>query len=364
VRGWGTRLFVILSILVFAFDLLLRGALLEWGAKSAAIWAGEYYRLLTANFLHADLRHLLFNMYALFIFGNAVESILGSLRFCIVFILGGVAGYVASLLAQPQSLAVGASAAVFGLIGYTVHFRLRRLPKRYMRLDTELLQILGINFVIGLLVPRIDHVAHIGGFLGGALAGSLVGLPSPGGQRRSSVVETTVATIPWILMATLLFTPEWFFSTAQTISPTVGAYLDDRFGPYLQPLRADAPALMWTYSDRREIDWQPVGEVLKIDGRRAAHFAVFWRWDKGRGTLTEGIPFAVYWERLDADGQVTLYHTDIGKGYAPDPDPTLIYARASFPIRSGRWQVRLVVDGREVWRTQCAVIDEGGGIEV
>ena len=72
--------------------------------------------------------------------------------------------------------------------------------------------------------------------MGGALAGSLVGLPSPGGQRRSSVVETTVATIPWILMATLLFTPEWFFSTAQTISPTVGAYLDD-------PLRSISSAV-------------------------------------------------------------------------------------------------------------------------
>ena len=154
-RGWGTRLFVILSILVFAFDLLLRGALLEWGAKSAAIWGGEYYRLLTANFLHADLRHLLFNMYALFIFGNAVESILGSLRFCIVFILGGVAATWPVCSRNPNRW-LSVHLRLFSvLIGYTVHFRLRRLPKRYMRLDTELLQILGINFVIGLLVPLL-----------------------------------------------------------------------------------------------------------------------------------------------------------------------------------------------------------------
>lgn len=362
-RGWGTRLFVALSVLVFVLDLFLRGALLEWGAKSSAIWAGELYRLFTANFLHADLRHLLFNMYALFLFGNAVESILGSVRFCVVFVLGGVAGYVASLLAQPQSLAVGASAAIFALIGYTVHFRLRRLPKRYMRLDTELLQILGINLLIGLLVPRIDQMAHIGGFLGGVLAGSLVGLPSPGGQRRASVLEFVVAAIPWVLMASLLLTPEWFFSKTQAISPTVGAYLDSRFGPYLEPLRADAPVLMWTYSDGREVSWQPVDEVLRVDRRRTARFAVFWRWEKGRGTPTGGIPYAVYWERMDSDGQATLYHTDIGTTYAPDSDPTLIYARASIPVATGRWQVRLVVNGREVWRKHCVVLDEGGRIE-
>jgi membrane associated rhomboid family serine protease len=358
-RRWGTKLFLALSVLVFALDLFLRGALLEWGAKSPAIWAGEYHRLFSATFLHADLRHLLFNMYALFVFGSVVENLVGSVRFCIVFLLGGAAGYVASLLVQPQSLAVGASAAIFGLIGYTVHFRLRRLPKRYMRIDTELLQILGLNLLIGLLVPRIDQIAHVGGFLGGALAGSLVGLPSPEGQRSPTSIERAMGLLPFALMAALVLSPEWVLTTTRAISPDVGAYVDRRYGPYIQPLRADAQILMWIYSDGREGGWQPVDKVLQIDTRRPAQLALFWRWEKGRGATTAGFPYVVHWERLDPSGQVTAYHMETGTAYAPDPDPTLIYARSSMPVAIGRWQVRLVVDGREVWRQRCDVVEEG-----
>ena len=75
-------------------------------ACSHAIWAGEWHRLLAPHFIHSGVPHILFNMYALYIFGRLVEGMIGTRRFLTVYFVGGITGFYFSLLARPQGLAV------------------------------------------------------------------------------------------------------------------------------------------------------------------------------------------------------------------------------------------------------------------
>ena len=153
--------------------------LLKFGAMEAQhIAAGDYWRLFTATFLHSGLLHLSFNCIALYIFGHQLEQIYGHGRFLGLYLIAGLAGSVASyalsISSNPNTLGVGASGAVFGLLGglvafYTVHRdRFGEIGRQSL---TGLLVIVAINVTLGFVVPGIDNFAHIGGFVAGLLIG-------------------------------------------------------------------------------------------------------------------------------------------------------------------------------------------------
>lgn len=135
---------------------------------------GGYWRLLTSVFVHAEALHLLFNMVALWVFGPMLESLLGRLRFFALYLVCGLAGSVAVyLLTTPRAFTVGASGAVFGLLGAALVVSVRRgYDVRW------LLGLLAINAVFSLLGPRISWQGHLGGLLGGlALGGAIAYAP-------------------------------------------------------------------------------------------------------------------------------------------------------------------------------------------
>src|SRR5690606_40400792 len=167
-------LLVAVTAAVHAIDFLAGGALLRAGANSSAVWDGEAYRLLSAVFLHINLPHLLVNMSGLYLFGRVVEAAVGPRRFLGVYLISGLTGSVVSLLAAPGAQAAGASGAIFGLVGWVLHFRLRRLERRWLPIDSILIQILVLNVLLALVLPNLDHAGHLGGLAGGALAGSLL----------------------------------------------------------------------------------------------------------------------------------------------------------------------------------------------
>lgn len=125
----------------------------------------EYYRLLTAAFLHGGLLHLALNMYALYLFGPPLEAALGRVRFVALYVLSALGGSALSYaFSDPSRPALGASGAVFGLLGaYLV------VSRRMGRDASGVMVLLVINFVYGFLVPRIDWRAHLGGLVAGAL---------------------------------------------------------------------------------------------------------------------------------------------------------------------------------------------------
>lgn len=135
---------------------------------------GEYYRLLTAAFLHGGMFHLLLNMYALFLFGPALERAFGRTRFTILYLISALGGTAASYaFSNPIDSSLGASGAVFGLMGalLVVGRRLGTDPR-------AVLLLLSINLLAGFFIPRIDWRAHLGGLIVGTLCAlALAGTP-------------------------------------------------------------------------------------------------------------------------------------------------------------------------------------------
>ena len=144
--------------------------LIAFGAKfNPLIVAGQYWRLLTACFIHIGIVHLLFNSYALYSFGVDVERRFGRRRFLMLYLLAGLAGSVLSFLGN-KALSAGASGAIFGLVGATtVYFvRYRRQFGQFGRRHlTNLLIVVGYNLFWGFINPGIDNLGHVGGLLVG-----------------------------------------------------------------------------------------------------------------------------------------------------------------------------------------------------
>ena len=153
--------------------------LIAFGALEAgAIAAGDYWRLLTATFLHSGALHLGLNCVGLFILGTQAEKVYGHVRFSAIYLLSGLGAsalsYALNLSRLENSVGVGASGAVFGLLGALAAFFLvnrDKLGKMGRNSLTSILILAGINLALGLAIPGIDNYAHVGGFAVGALLG-------------------------------------------------------------------------------------------------------------------------------------------------------------------------------------------------
>lgn len=167
-------------------------ALLDIGANYKPLTLfGEPWRLLTANFLHADVLHLFFNMYGLMVCGIYLESLLGKWRFLLIYLLCGIGGGMASLWWHDRLVSVGASGAVFGLFGFILMLLLHRFLQPGER--KALLISIGIYLVFSLsavfFVDNFDHAWHIGGLITGAILAWII-YP---GLRTSTFTRTAWA---------------------------------------------------------------------------------------------------------------------------------------------------------------------------
>jgi membrane associated rhomboid family serine protease len=146
----------------------------------------EWYRIITAGFLHNGLLHLLFNMWALWAIGNMLEPALGRLRFGIIYLGGLIAGSAGALVLDPTLPAVGASGAIFAL------FAAAFLAQRAAGIDpwrSGIALTIGINLLITFGIPRISKGGHLGGLVGGAiLAWLLIEGPRRMPNRESPVI--------------------------------------------------------------------------------------------------------------------------------------------------------------------------------
>jgi membrane associated rhomboid family serine protease len=146
--------------------------LIRDGAVSRpAVADGEFWRLLTSGFLHAGLLHLMFNAFALYVLGSMLEPAIGRLRFAIVYFVSLLAGSFGALLVEPDALTVGASGAIFGLMGAAIVVMRNR---GINPMESGLGLWLGINLVFTFAIPGISIGGHIGGLIGGALAAALM----------------------------------------------------------------------------------------------------------------------------------------------------------------------------------------------
>jgi len=153
--------------------------LVEWGSNAGRrTLNGEWWRLLTSMFLHGGPLHLLVNMVVLYQAGQLAERIFGSLRFTGLYLIAGLCGSLASVLWNPHGNSVGASGALFGIVGGLLAFIRREnsgVPPTVVKdMQGALLPFLLFNIGAGFLYPHTDNAAHLGGLLGGWLAGHLL----------------------------------------------------------------------------------------------------------------------------------------------------------------------------------------------
>jgi len=150
-----------------------------------AVLRGEWWRLITPIFLHGGILHFGFNSYVLLQLGPLVESEYGRERFWVVYLACGIAGNVLATVFGPQTLVVGASGAIFGLVGLLIVHSGRRGGFGGRQLRSRLVQWAFFMFVISLM-PGISFAAHAGGFLGGLVLGWVV---PPGELRRRASIR-------------------------------------------------------------------------------------------------------------------------------------------------------------------------------
>lgn len=150
-----------------------------FGAKDPAIYLyGEWWRLITAGFLHGGLLHILMNSWVLFDVGAQVEITFGTSRYLVAYLISNITGYLASLYWSPSVESIGASAAIMGLVGAMIAHSVRDRSSYGAAMRRMYVRWVVYILLIGLLpFFSIDNAAHIGGLAGGFAIGYAAGVP-------------------------------------------------------------------------------------------------------------------------------------------------------------------------------------------
>jgi membrane associated rhomboid family serine protease len=150
----------------------LNGTIYQHGALYGPLVAdGDWWRIVTAGFLHAGLLHIAFNMYFLYFMGRLLEPAIGKLRFGLIYFVSLLGGSFGALVASPNAVTVGASGAVFGLLGAAILvMRSRGISPMQSGLGMTLILNLGIT----LAVPGISIGGHVGGLASGGVVAYLL----------------------------------------------------------------------------------------------------------------------------------------------------------------------------------------------
>lgn len=211
-----TIIFLVANVLLFLMVSLAGGSsnpatLVGYGAKLNSLIneRGEWWRFVTPIFLHGGFLHLLFNMYGLWVIGPYVEKLYGSAKFVAFWVITGIAGVVASYLSvrpdmhvssvgrflfkATDSPSIGASGALFGLVGVLFIFGIRfrhELPEGFKRaFGTGMVPIILLNLFVGFLGRGfIDNAAHLGGLVSGAVLALVVGYKRPGPRGSVTII--------------------------------------------------------------------------------------------------------------------------------------------------------------------------------
>lgn len=171
-RPYITYALIIINVLLY-FIPLLTGSydklINDFCIYAPAIKSGELYRLFTGIFLHGNLLHLAFNCYALYILGMQLESFMGKIKYLIIYLFSGLTGALFSMIFSNYSASIGASGAIFGIMGAIVYFGYHYRVYLGNVIKSQIIPVIVLNLAIGFLSSGIDNFAHIGGLIGGFL---------------------------------------------------------------------------------------------------------------------------------------------------------------------------------------------------
>lgn len=197
-----TYILIVLNLMVFLYGVLHGNDELinMFGNNYELVQNGEFYRLFTCMFVHADILHILFNMIALYSIGPVVERYYGKSKFLLIYLVSGLLGSIFSgVFMTADSISIGASGAIFGLLGSICYFTYYYRATLQGILRGSIMPVIIINLVIGFLSSSIDLSAHIGGLIGGILISMAIGIGDK--HRKSDQINGLVVLV---LMAAFL----------------------------------------------------------------------------------------------------------------------------------------------------------------
>ena len=189
-RNKGTYLtsfFIALNIIFYLVPVLFNqyeSIILRFCVHGPSIRAGQYYRLFTGMFLHSDIIHLFCNCYSLYIVGSQIENFLGRIKFLIIYLFSGIAGSLLSMTFCGTNYSIGASGAIFGLLGSLLYFGYYYRVYLGNVIRSQIIPVILANLAIGFLIPNVDNFAHIGGLIGGCMITMALGV-----KDKSSTFE-------------------------------------------------------------------------------------------------------------------------------------------------------------------------------
>ncbi|WP_298838661.1 rhomboid family intramembrane serine protease [Clostridium sp.] len=185
-KPWITIIIIAINIIMYGITAYLsvisNGSILNsdtnvlvlLGAKvNDLINQGQYYRLVTCMFLHGGIVHVAVNMYSLYAIGPMVESVYGKIKYLAIYFISGICASLFSYVFS-TSISIGASGAIFGLLGAVLIFAITSKGKTGSAFIKSILSVIFINIFIGATMPGIDNFAHLGGLFGGMLVAFLV----------------------------------------------------------------------------------------------------------------------------------------------------------------------------------------------
>ena len=194
-----TKILITINIVIFVLQLVLGwDVVASFGANYAPfVKSGKFYVLFTSMFIHGNLIHLLFNMYALYIIGPQVESFYGKIKYLAIYFGSGILGALLSDIFLQNSISVGASGAIFGLLSSIVYFGYHYRAYLDTVIRSQIMPLIIFNIFLGIVIPNIDTFCHIGGLIGGVLVSMACGIKykSSKSERINGFILTTIYTI-------------------------------------------------------------------------------------------------------------------------------------------------------------------------
>ena len=182
-----TYFLIAVNCIFFFVPMLLmqsNNMMLMLSVHGPSVRAGQYYRLLTGILLHGSIFHLFFNCYALYVIGSQIESFMGKFKYLLVYLFSGLTGSLLSITFSGNVASIGASGAIFGLMGSLLYFGYHYRVYLGNVLMSQIVPLIVLNLGIGFIVPGIDNAAHIGGLVGGSIITMALGV-----KDKSSTFE-------------------------------------------------------------------------------------------------------------------------------------------------------------------------------
>lgn len=198
----GVNILMFVLMYIFGVGSEDINTLLSFGAMyGPLVRNGEVYRLITAAFLHVGIIHLVFNMYALNVIGTQIEKLLGKTKYLLIYLISAISGSLLSMIFT-DSVAAGASGAIFGLLGGLLYFGYHYRMYLGSVLKNQIIPLIVLNLLLGFILSGVDNSAHIGGLIGGILSAMALGIPNK--ETRLEKINGIIVLIIYLAFLTYM----------------------------------------------------------------------------------------------------------------------------------------------------------------